>query len=111
MQQEKSQDFVLATGETHSVRSFVETAASRLGFHLEWSGSGEHERGVDRRSGRTIVRVNPAYYRPAEVDVLIGRPKKAEEILGWRRKIGFADLVTLMVDADEKRVRDADVRS
>jgi hypothetical protein len=90
----------------HSVRSFVEAAASRRGFDIEWSGSGPDERGTDRCSGRTIVRVNPAFYRPAEVDTLVGNPKKAQEILGWRRKVGFEELVTLMAEADDKRARD-----
>lgn len=106
LQEEKAQDFVLATGENHTVRSFVETAATALGFAVEWSGSGPGEQGIDRKSGKTIVRVNPAFYRPAEVDALIGRPKKAEAVLGWRRKLGFADLVALMAATDDKRARD-----
>ena len=105
LQQQAADDFVLATGENHSVRSFVDTAASRLGFDLEWSGAGAAERGIDRKTGKTIVRVNPAFYRPAEVDVLIGRPAKAERVLGWKRKIGFAELVTMMAEADDRRVR------
>ncbi len=100
LQQEQAQDFVLASGETHSVRSFVEVAASRLGFDIEWSGSGPSERGIDRRSGKTIVRVNPAFFRPAEVDLLVGNPQKAEKVLGWRRHVGFDELVTMMVEAD-----------
>ena len=106
LQQDKAQDYVLATSETHAVRAFVEAAASRLQFDIEWSGSGLDERGTDRRSGKTIVGVNPAFYRPAEVDQLVGNPKKAQEVLGWRRKIGFEELVTLMVEADDKRARD-----
>jgi GDPmannose 4,6-dehydratase len=106
LQQDEAQDFVLATGETHTVRAFVGAAARRLEFDIEWSGSGPDERGTDRRSGKTIVRVSPEFYRPAEVDVLIGNPQKAQEILGWQRKIGFEELVTLMVEADDKRVRD-----
>ena len=110
LQQQNAGDFVLATGENHTVRSFVETAASRLEFAIEWSGSAANERGIDRRTGKTIVRVNPAFYRPAEVDLLIGHPQKAQEVLGWRRKVGFEGLVTLMTDADEKRVRDNSAR-
>ena len=106
LQQDKAQDYVLATSETHTVRAFVEAAASRLQFDIEWSGTGLDERGTDRRSGKTIVGVNPAFYRPAEVDQLVGNPKKAQEVLGWRRKIGFEELVTLMVEADDKRARD-----
>jgi GDPmannose 4,6-dehydratase len=109
LQQETTEDFVLATGETHTVRSFVETAASRLGFNLEWSGSDAEERGTDRRSGRTIVKVNPRFYRPAEVDLLLGNPQKAERVLGWKRNVGFEELVTLMVEVDDKRVRDGAV--
>jgi GDPmannose 4,6-dehydratase len=100
LQQAEAQDFVLATGETHSVRSFVELAAGRLGFEIDWSGSGPQEQGKDRRTGKTIVRVNPAFYRPAEVDQLVGQPKKAQEILGWRRKVGFEELVGMMIEAD-----------
>jgi GDPmannose 4,6-dehydratase len=106
LQADEAQDFVLATGETHSVRSFVEAAATRLGFDIEWSGSGQDEQGTDRRSGKTIVRVNPAFYRPAEVDTLVGNPKKAQEVLGWQRKTGFEELVALMAEADDKRARD-----
>jgi GDPmannose 4,6-dehydratase len=106
LQQDKAQDYVLATSETHTVRDFVEAAASRFHFDIEWSGSGLDERGTDRRSGKTIVGVNPAFYRPAEVEQLVGNPKKAQEVLGWRRKIGFEELVTLMAEADDKRVRD-----
>jgi GDPmannose 4,6-dehydratase len=100
VQQVPAQDFILATGETHSVRSFVEIAASRLDFDIEWSGSGPNESGVDRRTGNTIVQVNPAFYRPAEVDYLVGNPKKAQEVLGWRRRVSFDELVTMMVEAD-----------
>jgi len=110
LQQDEAQDFVLASGENHTVRSFAETAARRLGFDIEWSGSGLDERGIDRRSGKTVVRVNPAFYRPAEVDSLIGNPKKAEEILGWQRKVGFEELVGRMAEADDKRVRENSVR-
>jgi GDPmannose 4,6-dehydratase len=110
LQQDEPQDFVLATGENHTVRAFVDTAARHLGFDIEWAGSGPDERGIDRRSGKTLVQVNPAFYRPAEVDVLIGNPKKAEKVLGWKRKIGFAELVALMVEADDRRVRDNDAR-
>ncbi len=107
VQQDLAQDFVLATGDAHSVRYFVSTAASRLGIEIEWAGSGADERGIDRRSGKTIVRVNPAFYRPAEVDHLVGNPRKAQEILRWKRRVGFEELVTLMAEADDRRVRDS----
>jgi len=106
LQRDEPEDFVLATGEAHSVRSFVTLAARHLGFALEWSGRGIQERGIDRSTGRTIVRVNPAFYRPAEVDVLIGDAGKARRILGWAPKTGFAELVALMAEADERRVCD-----
>jgi GDPmannose 4,6-dehydratase len=106
LQQAEPQDFVLATGEAHTVREFVEAAAEHLDFDIEWSGGGEHERGIDRRSGRVIVRVNPAFYRPAEVDALIGDPSKACRVLGWERTIGFRLLVAMMTEADARRVRD-----
>ncbi len=106
VQQDAADDFVLATGEAHTVRSFVDAASSHLGFDIEWSGSGSAECGVDRRSGRIVVRVNPAFYRPAEVDLLLGNPRKAQEKLGWRRKVGFDALVQMMAEADDRRVRD-----
>ena len=103
LQQPEAEDFVLASGEMHSVREFAGIAAARLGFDLEWTGDGLDERGIDRRSGNAIVRINRAFYRPAEVDALIGNPAKAETVLGWRRQVGFADLVGLMVEADYER--------
>jgi len=106
LRQEKAEDFVLATGQAHTVRGFVTAAATRLGFDLEWSGCGLDERGIDRPSGRTIVCINPAFHRPAEVQRLVGNPQKAQRILGWMPSMGFEDLVTLMVEADERRVRD-----
>ncbi|MBV9829896.1 MAG: GDP-mannose 4,6-dehydratase [Alphaproteobacteria bacterium] len=106
LQQKDPQDFVLATGEKHTVRSFVEAAAIRLGFDIEWSGEGEQEQGIDRKTGRIIVKVNPVFYRPAEVDLLIGSPTKANRVLGWTRKVSFEGLVTMMAEADDKKVRD-----
>lgn len=103
LQQPQADDFVLATGETHTVRSFVETAARQLDYELEWCGRAEDEKGIDRRSGRTIVRVSRALYRPAEVDVLIGNAAKARSILGWRPRVGFDALVAMMVEADYDR--------
>ncbi|HEX3952639.1 MAG TPA: GDP-mannose 4,6-dehydratase [Stellaceae bacterium] len=105
-QQPQGGDFVLATGETRTVRAFAQAAAFRLGFDLEWSGTGKDEQGTDRRTGKVIVRVDSQFYRPAEVDLLIGSPKRAQDTLGWRRKVGFEDLITLMAEADDKRVRD-----
>ncbi|MGD9615239.1 MAG: GDP-mannose 4,6-dehydratase [Alphaproteobacteria bacterium] len=106
LQHDEPQDFVLATGEAHTVREFVEAAAEHLDFDIEWSGSAEQERGIDRRSGRVIVRVNPEFYRPAEVELLIGDASKARRVLGWERKVGFRLLAAMMTEADARRVRD-----
>jgi GDPmannose 4,6-dehydratase len=95
--------FVLATQRTESVRDFVSMAARAAGFQLEFSGSGEAEAGVDRKSGRTIVRVNPKFYRPAEVDLLIGNPAKAARQLGWSASTTLEGLCDMMVEADMRR--------
>ena len=104
VQQPQADDYLLATGEVRTVRDFVDCAAQAAGFALEWSGSGADAHAVDRATGRTVVRVNPEFYRPAEIDVLIGSPAKAERVLGWRRTTGFAQLVERMVEADLARV-------
>jgi GDPmannose 4,6-dehydratase len=106
LQQPEPSDYVLATGEQHSVREFVLAAGERLGFDIVFEGAGVQERGIDRKSGRTIVQVEPKFYRPAEVDRLCGSPAKAEQTFGWKRKVSFPELVTLMVEADDRRVRD-----
>jgi len=102
-------DYVLATGETHSVRHFVEAAAPQLGFAIEWQGQGQDETGVDRKSGRTLVRINKEHFRPAEVSVLMGSPEKARQKLGWERRVTFNELVARMAEADERRVRDGGI--
>jgi GDPmannose 4,6-dehydratase len=104
LQQEQPDDYVIATGETWTVRTFVEKAAAQADFDLVWEGEGEKTQGLDRKSGKVIVRVNPAFYRPAEVDVLIGNPAKAREKLGWEREVGFDALVQMMMEADLQRV-------
>lgn len=106
VQQPQGDDFVVATGVTHSVRSLVLLAGLAFGFDLEFEGKGAGERAVDRRSGRTVLRVNPALFRPAEIDVPTGSAAKAEKLLGWRPSLSFADLVTLMAEADDRRIRD-----
>jgi GDPmannose 4,6-dehydratase len=106
LQQDHAEDYVLATGETHSVREFASLAGEYLGFQIEWQGTGLDERGIDRKSGRTIVKVNPQFFRPAEVDVVCGNSAKAELRLGWKRKTAFPDLIAMMVEADERRARD-----
>ncbi|MBU2829602.1 GDP-mannose 4,6-dehydratase [Acidithiobacillus ferriphilus] len=103
LQQEQPDDYVIATGETWTVRQFVEKAAAHAGFDIEWRGEAEQTQGVDRKSGKIIVRVNPAFYRPAEVDVLIGDPAKAHQKLGWKREVSFDALVRMMAEADLRR--------
>ncbi|MDB4895811.1 MAG: GDP-mannose 4,6-dehydratase [Firmicutes bacterium] len=103
LQQETPGDYVLATGETRSVREFVERAADAAGFKLAWDGEREQTRGVDQRTGRELVRVSPEFYRPAEVDLLIGDGAKAAERLGWKPEVSFETLVELMVRADMER--------
>ena len=105
LQQETPRDFVIATGEQHSVREFVELSCKELGIDLEWSGEGVSEKGVDVSSGETIVEVDPRYFRPAEVDTLLGDPTEAEEVLGWKPKTPFSDLVREMVENDLKMAR------
>jgi GDPmannose 4,6-dehydratase len=100
LQHHEPDDFVLATGETKSVRDFVEAAARHFGMDIAWEGSGQDERGIDRRSGRTVIRIDPQYYRPAEVDLLIGDASKAKAKLGWEPRIKFAELVRLMAEHD-----------
>ncbi|HKV44990.1 MAG TPA: GDP-mannose 4,6-dehydratase [bacterium] len=103
LQQPEADDCVLATGEAHSVREFVELAAKAAGFGLVWEQIGEQTRGIDPTSGRTIVRVSPEYFRPSEVDSLVGDAGKARARLQWTPKINFADLVQIMVKADMDR--------
>jgi GDPmannose 4,6-dehydratase len=108
LQQGQAEDFVIATGEQHSVREFVELAAGRMGFAVEWRGSGVGEEGIDRESGKVLVRIDPRYFRPTEVDTLLGDSTKARTRLGWRPEVSFEDLVSEMVDTDlELAKRDA----
>jgi GDPmannose 4,6-dehydratase len=100
LQQEKADDFVIATGETWSVRSFAEQVFARLELPLEWHGEGEAEVGVEAWSGRVLIRIDPRYFRPAEVDLLLGDPAKAKHELKWEPKTSFEQLVEMMVDAD-----------
>jgi GDPmannose 4,6-dehydratase len=100
VQQDEPDDYVIATGETHTVREFVERAFARAGIEIVWRGTGVGEVGIDVRSGRIIVRVDPRYFRATEVDLLLGNPAKAKSKLGWEHKTSFADLVDEMVDAD-----------
>src|ERR1700730_14111899 len=100
LQQDEPDDYVLATGETHSVREFVELAFAQVGREIAWRGRGVDEQGIDARNGGVLVAVDPRYFRPTEVDRLLGDPSKARQRLGWYHKIGFADLVREMVESD-----------
>jgi GDPmannose 4,6-dehydratase len=100
VQHREADDFVLATGETHTVREFVERAFGEVGRAVEWSGRGATEKGRDARSGATLVEIDPRYFRPTEVDLLLGDPGKAREQLGWSHTISFPELIADMVQAD-----------
>lgn len=100
LQQDTPDDYVLATGETTTVRTFVDWAFQDVGINIEWKGEGVDERGYDSATGRCLVEVNPRYYRPTEVDLLIGDPTKAQQKLGWKHDVTVRDLVTEMVQAD-----------
>ncbi|HEV2471368.1 MAG TPA: GDP-mannose 4,6-dehydratase, partial [Chthonomonadales bacterium] len=103
LQLESGGEYVLATGQTHSIQQFVECAATAAGFDMEWSGEAEQTRATDRRTGNCIVRVNPAFYRPSEVDALQGDAGKARRDLGWAPEVDFEALVELMIKADMNR--------
>ncbi len=108
LQQERPDDFVIATGEQHSVREFVEKAAAHLDMQIDWAGEGVNERGIERASGRVVVQVDSRYFRPTEVDTLLGNADKARRVLGWTPTVTFEDLVTEMVVSDwETAKRDA----
>ena len=102
LQQDKPEDFVIATGIQHSIRELVVAAAASLDMSVEWQGSGQDEVGVDPASGKVIVRIDPDYFRPTEVDTLLGDPTKAHEHLGWEPKVTFEELVEEMTSADLK---------
>ena len=105
LQQDKADDYVIATNETRTVREFVETAFKHVNIDIVWEGKDEKEIGKDSKTGNVIVRVNPKFYRPAEVDILIGKPTKAETKLGWKREIPFAKLVERMIENDLELVK------
>jgi GDPmannose 4,6-dehydratase len=100
LQADQADDFVLATGETRSVREFVELAFAEVGRSIQWRGKGIEEAGIDKKSGKTVVRIDPVYFRPTEVDILIGDASKARQKLGWKPKTSFAELVKEMVAGD-----------
>jgi len=109
LQQSVPEDYVIATGETHSVREFAEKVFAHLGMPLEWKGQGAHEKGFDAKSGNLCIEIDKKYYRPTEVDLLLGDSSKARNKLGWRPNVDFETLVKMMTDADfaaaEKELR------
>ena len=100
LQSESSDDYVVATGEMHTVREFIERSFAYLGRPLEWRGEGLDETGIDTTTGKTVVRIDPRYFRPAEVEQLLGNPARAKEKLGWEPEVKFEELVKIMVDGD-----------
>jgi len=105
LQQPQPDDYVLATGASHTVREFVERAFALIGHRLRWSGKGTQESGLDEASGKVLVKVDPRYFRPTDVDVLIGDASKARSRLGWKHRVGFDELVSEMVEQDRKASR------
>ena len=104
LQQDTPDDYVIATNETRTVREFVDTAFACAGIEIEWSGNGVNETGTDKAPGKVVVKVNPEFFRPSEVDILLGDPSKAEKTLGWKREIPFQELVSRMVKNDMELV-------
>jgi len=102
LQQPEADDYVLATGEAHSVREFVELAFSHVGRKIEWRGKGVDEIGIETATGETLVKIDSRYFRPTEVDLLLGDPAKARRVLGWQHKVGFPELVAEMMESDLK---------
>jgi GDPmannose 4,6-dehydratase len=100
LQAERADDYVIATGETHSVRKFAGLVFGRLGMPLTWRGEGVDEEGIDQTSGKVVIKIDPRYFRPAEVDLLLGDPAKAKRELGWEPKTSFQQLVNMMTDED-----------
>lgn len=100
LQQGEPDDYVVATGETHAVREFAEKVFARLDMPIEWRGTGVHEKGIDTKTGKIVIEIDPKYFRPAEVDLLLGDPGKAKRQLKWEPKVAFDGLVDMMVDAD-----------
>jgi GDPmannose 4,6-dehydratase len=104
LQQDTPDDYVLATGETHTVREFVEKAFGAVGKEIEWTGTGVDEIGYDRKSGKELIEIDPRYFRPTEVELLLGDPAKARQRLGWQHTVSFDALVSEMVEADLRTI-------
>ena len=104
LQQDRPDDYVIASGQGHTVREFAELAFKYLGIELEWAGVGVQEVGIDRKNGQVLIEVDPSYFRPTEVELLIGDPTKAIKKLGWKPRVSFAELIKIMVEADLKNI-------
>ncbi|MEM5493304.1 GDP-mannose 4,6-dehydratase [Hoeflea sp. AS16] len=111
LQQDQPDDYVLATGKTRTVREFTQLAFEHCGIEIEWVGSGAQEKGICRKSGRTLVEVSAEYFRPLEVDYLLGDASKAKRVLGWEPKTSFEDMVRQMVDSDRRRLKLGELES
>jgi GDPmannose 4,6-dehydratase len=109
VQQAEADDYVLATGKAHTVRQLIETAAAAVDKAVDWQGEGRATEGRDRHTGRVLVRVNPAFYRPADINLTVGRPAKAAARLGWHATLGFERLIGMMMEADLRRLKTGDV--
>ena len=105
LQQDNPDDYVLATNETHTVRDFVNAAFDEVGIKIKWRGEGINEKGYDSKTDKLLIDVNPKFFRPAEVEFLLGDPSKAEKILNWKRKVNFEELVKMMVRADLNQLK------
>ncbi|MDZ4956944.1 NAD-dependent epimerase/dehydratase family protein, partial [Clostridium perfringens] len=104
LQQNEADDYVIATGETHKVREFVELAFRYVGIELKWQGKEDNEIGIDKDTGKIVVKVNPKFYRPAEVELLLGSPEKAKKSLDWSLEVSFIELVERMMKSDLEKV-------
>jgi GDPmannose 4,6-dehydratase len=102
LQQDSPEDFVLATGKMYTIREFAEKSAPYVGFDIEWKGEGVNEKGIDKKTGKIIIEVDPRYFRPTEVDLLVGNPAKAKEKLGWQTKVDIDQLAKIMMESDKK---------
>ena len=105
LQHKKADDYVLATGETHTVKEYCEKAFQELGITIEWTGNEEKEKGIDPKTGNVIIEVDPNYYRPTEVDILIGDASKAKKELGWEPKVTFDELIKIMIKYDFQKIQ------
>jgi len=106
LQHDKPEDYVIATGETHSVREFVEKAFNYIGIEIKWIDEGVNEKGINKKTGEILIEIDPKYFRPTEVDLLVGDATKAKKELGWKPKITFTELVELMVQSDLDKIKE-----